>query len=157
MLEVQITPEMVQKAKMKAAHMGTLNNSIRQGDGNVVGFIGEQIAQQVLGATERNSYDYDLILPNGQTVDVKTKQTTVKPRTDYDCSVAAFNTKQKCDYYAFVRVKSDLTTGWYLGAYKKNEYFQNAVSLKKGQIDPSNNFTVKADCYNMKISDLQQI
>ena len=157
MIEIQITPEMVQKAKVKSAQMGALNNSIRQGDGNVVGFIGEQIAQQVLGATERNSYHYDLVLPNGLTVDVKTKQTTVKPRTDYDCSVAAFNTKQKCDYYAFVRVKSDLTTGWYLGSYKKQEYFQNAVALKKGQVDPSNNFTVKADCYNMKISDLQQI
>jgi hypothetical protein len=157
MIEIQITPEMVQKAKVKAAQMGTLNNSIRQGDGNLVGFIGEQIAQQVLGANEQNSYDYDLVLPNGMTVDVKTKQTTVKPRPDYDCSVAAFNTKQKCDYYAFVRVKNDLTTGWYLGSYKKPEYFQNAIALKKGEIDPSNNFTVKADCYNMKISDLQQI
>jgi hypothetical protein len=157
MIEIKITPAMVQKAKTKAAQMGALNNSIRQGDGNLVGFLGEQIAQQVLGATEKNSYHYDLVLPNGQTIDVKTKQTTVKPRVDYDCSVAAFNTKQQCDYYAFVRVKSDLTTGWYLGAYKKSEYFQNAVSLKKGQIDPSNNFTVKADCYNMKISDLQQI
>ena len=157
MIEIQITPEMVQKAKVKAAHMGALNNSIRQGDGNVVGFIGEQIAQQVLGATEKNNFQHDLVLPNGLTVDVKTKQTTVKPRPDYDCSVAAFNTKQQCDYYAFVRVKNDYTVGWYLGAYKKSEYLQNAIALKKGEIDPSNNFTVKADCYNMKISDLQQI
>jgi hypothetical protein len=41
--------------------------------------------------------------------------------------------------------------------YKKDEYYKNAVALKKGEIDPSNNFTVKADCYNIKISDLQQL
>jgi len=36
----------------------------------------------------------------------------------------------------------------------KKKYFKQAVSLKKGDIDESNGFVVKANCYNMKIKDL---
>ena len=36
----------------------------------------------------------------------------------------------------------------------KEEYFNKATFLKKGDIDPSNNYTVKADCYNVPISEL---
>ena len=39
----------------------------------------------------------------------------------------------------------------------KEEYFDKANLLKKGEIDPSNNFTVKADCYNLKISELRKM
>ena len=157
MIEIQVTPAMIAKAQEKSIEMGRLNNSIRAGSGNLVGFIGEQIAQEVLGGKNENTYDYDLVLDNGTTVDVKTKQTGYVPQPDYDCSVAAFNTKQACDYYCFVRVKSDLTKGWYLGVYKKEDYYKNAQFLKAGEYDPSNKFTVKADCYNIKISDLQQL
>ena len=144
MIEVQVTPAMIAKAQEKSIEMGRLNNSIRAGAGNLVGFIGEQIAQQVLGGQNTNTYDYDLVLDNGTKIDVKTKQTGYEPKPEYDCSVAAFNTKQDCDYYCFVRVKNDLTKGWYLGVYKKDDYYRDAVALKKGEIDPTNNFTVKA-------------
>ena len=93
-------------------------------------------------------------MPNGKKVDVKTKQTSVAPLPDYDCSVANFNTKQACDTYAFVRVKNDLTVGWYLGCMDKKEYFEKAVFMKKGDVDASNNYTVRADCYNLKIKQL---
>ena len=42
-----------------------------------------------------------------------------------------------------------------LGWLSHDEYFEKAVSLHKGQIDPSNGYIVKADCYNVKISDLR--
>ena len=89
-----------------------------------------------------------------QTIDVKTKRTTVTPKPDYDCSVAAFNTKQKCDKYVFVRVLNDLTKGWILGEMDKEEYFDNARLMKKGKIDPANGFRVRATCYNVAIQDL---
>jgi len=153
---VIVSEDMKDNAKMKAAEMGTLNNSILKGDGNLIGFIGEELAQKVIGGRIQNSYDYDIILASGKTVDVKTKKTTVTPKDNYDCSVASYNTKQKCDYYCFVRVKDDLSCGWVLGVYDKKDYFKDAVFLKKGQIDPSNNFTVKADCYNIKINQLKK-
>lgn len=154
MIEVAITPTMLVEARDKAAEMGKLRNSITSGAGNIAGFIGEAIAQEVLGGTLMNTYDYDLVLDSGITIDVKTKQTSVKPLSTYDCSIANLNTKQQCDYYAFVRVKNDFTVGWYLGVYSKELYMQDAVFMKKGTVDPSNGYVVKSDCWNLKISKL---
>jgi hypothetical protein len=121
MIEIQITDEIKTIADNKAKEMGRLHNSITKGEGNLSGFIGEAVAQSVLGGELKNTYQYDLVLPSGKTVDVKTKRTTVKPKDYYDCSVAAFNTKQQCDYYCFVRVKEDLSVAWYLGVYDKHQ------------------------------------
>jgi len=156
MIEVVITPEMLVEARDKAVAMGKLHNSIIGGAGNIAGFIGEAIAQQVMGGELTNTYDYDLVLPNGVTVDVKTKQTSVKPLPEYDCSIAALNTKQDCQYYCFVRVKNDFSVGWYLGVYNKQQYMQDAVFMEKGTIDPSNGYVVKSNCYNLKISKLKE-
>lgn len=156
MIEVAITPTMLVEARDKAAEMGKLRNSITSGAGNIAGFIGEAIAQQVLGGKLDNTYDYDLVLDNGTKIDVKTKQTSVKPLDSYDCSIANLNTKQQCDYYAFVRVKNDFTVGWYLGVYEKQQYMLDAVFMKRGTIDPSNGYVVKSDCYNLKINQLKE-
>ena len=155
MIEVAISANMLVEARDKAAEMGRLRNSIINGAGNIAGFIGEAIAQQVLGGELINTYDYDLVLPSGKTIDVKTKQTSVKPLETYECSIAGLNTKQECDYYAFVRVKNDFTVGWYLGVYDKKQYMLDSVFMKKGTVDSSNGYTVKSDCYNLKISSLK--
>ena len=136
MITVDITDDMVVKAKHKTMEMGRLNKSILNGAGTLAGFIGEQVALQVMGGEWSNTYDYDIVLDNGQTVDV--------------------NTKQKCDIYAFVRVKKDLSVAWFLGSKNKAEYFENAVFKKKGDKDGDNNFVVRSDCYNMAITDLDQ-
>jgi len=155
MIEVVISPAMLVEARDKAAEMGQLRNSIIRGAGNIAGFIGEAIAQQVLGGKLCNTYDYDLVLDDGTKVDVKTKQTGYVPLPSYDCSIAALNTKQDCNYYAFVRVKNDFSIGWYLGVYNKDQYMKDAVFMQKGTIDPSNGYTVKSDCYNIKIDQLK--
>ena len=157
MEEILITKDMINKAKAKANQMGKLNNSITKGQGNIAGFLGEEIVLNYLNENDNNSYDYDLVLKDGRKVDVKTKRTTVKPRTNYDCSVAAFNTKQKCDVYIFCRILNDMSRGWILGYKDKKDYFDEARFMKKNQIDPANNFRVKADCYNVAIEDLESI
>jgi len=157
MEEILITKDMINKAKAKANQMGTIKNSITKGQGNIAGFIGEEIVLNYLNEKDNNSYDYDLILKDGRKVDVKTKRTTVKPRTNYDCSVAAFNTKQKCDVYIFCRILNDMSKGWILGYKDKEDYFNEARFMKKNEIDPANNFRVKADCYNVAIEDLESI
>ena len=154
-IEKKISPDMVDKAVSKAIQMGQLNNSITKGKGNISGFLGEEIVKNFLHAEEKNSYDYDIVLPNKKTIDVKTKRTTVKPKKFYECSIAAYNIKQKCDCYIFCRILNDMSKGWVLGYMEKEEYFNKATLLKKGQVDPSNNFTVKADCYNLPISKLR--
>jgi hypothetical protein len=156
MIEIIITPTMLIEARDKGAEMGRLRNSITSGAGNIAGFIGEAIAQQVMGGVLANTYDYDLILCNGKTVDVKTKQTSVKPLSTYECSIAALNTKQDCDYYAFIRVKNDFTVGYFLGVYEKQQYMLDAKYLTRGTIDPSNSYVVKSDCYNLPIHQLKE-
>lgn len=157
MKEIAITLDMIDTARTKSAEMGSLNNSILRGKGNIAGFIGEQIALHCLGGEWQNTYEYDILMSDGKKIDVKTKQTSVTPLPEYDCSIAKYNTKQKCDSYAFVRVKKDLTVGWYLGMITKDSYFKKARFLKKGTVDPSNNYKVQADCYNIKIKDLEGV
>lgn len=154
MIEINIDGPMLLEARDKAAAMGRLHNSFTNGGGNIAGFLGEAIAQKVLGGVLDNTYDYDLVMADGTKVDVKTKTTSVAPLLTYECSVAALNTSQDCDFYCFVRVKKDLTVGWFLGLYSKKDYVQDAVFLKKGTIDPSNGYSVKSDCWNLPIHRL---
>lgn len=159
-IEVPISHEMRVEAWRKSEEMGKLKNSILQGMGNETGFLGEEVLKKYAGDKVKlegdNTYNYDIIL-NGKKVDVKSKLTAVKPKSDYDCSVAAYNTSQLCDLYIFVRIHDLLESGWILGYLPKEEYYKKARFLKKGEIDPTNNFTVKADCYNVKIYDLMDI
>ena len=153
--EKSISTDMINKAREKSLKMGQLNKSITKGDGNLSGFLGEELVKLLLRAEEKNTYNYDLVLPNKKTIDVKTKRTTVKPKEFYECSIAAYNVKQQCDYYVFCRILSNLSKGWVLGYMAKADYFDRATLLRKGEVDSSNNFTVKADCYNLPIKKLK--
>lgn len=160
-IEVEITDVMINHARRKAKEMGQLQNSITMGMGNLVGFIGEEVATYVLkqhnsNVKHINTYDYD-ILVGDMRVDVKTKSTSVAPLPHYSNSVASFNTSQKCDVYAFVRVKKDLTTSWWCGVIEKDLFFKEAVFMKKGSMDDDNKYVVKADCYNLPISQLREM
>lgn len=155
MIEMKITKAMKERAAKKAQEMGSLNNSITKGEGNLAGFIGEEIANKLIKGKIKNTYDYDIV--SDYTYDVKTKRCTSAPKPYYECSVAAYNIKQRCDRYVFVRVEciDDVCTrAWILGWIDKKEYFDKADRLVKGQVDPRNNFTVKADCFNLRIDQL---
>lgn len=158
MIEIDITEEMVNNAVERANDIGHLNNSITAGQGNLAAIIGEDIVKDYIGGKIDNTYDYDVV-KDDILYDVKTKRCTSKPRDYYECSVAAFNTKQKCHKYIFVRVlytNNEYTKAWILGEYDKEQYFKDAKFLKKGQIDGDNGFRVKADCYNIAISELKK-
>lgn len=160
-IEVPVSARLRNIAYSKADEMGKLNNSILQGKGNETGFIGEEVVKKWLvdndaSLEDGNTYQYDFIC-NGKKCEVKTKLTTVTPKSHYDCSVANFNPNQKCDIYIFCRVHEFWEKAWILGYMSPQEYYKEAVFLKKGDIDPSNNFIVKADCYNVKITTLHDI
>jgi hypothetical protein len=157
MIPVKITDDMFLKAREKNSEMGLLRNSIIKGNGSIAGFLGEQIVLEVLGGEWVNTYEYDIVLENGLKVEVKTKQTTVTPKPDYSCSISNFNTHQQCDIYAFTRVMKDYSMGWYLGYCTPAEYFDKANFVKKGDFDPSNNWTSHADCYNLPIQELNNV
>jgi len=158
MIKVDITQVMRDKADEMSKEMGVLKGSFTGGRGNIYGFLGELSFLEVLEDAEHtNTYDYDITLKNGKTLDVKTKKTTVVPLPSYECSVGSYNTKQSCDMYGFVRVHKDCQTAWILGVMDKEEFFTEATHYNKGDFDPSNNYTVKSSCYSIAIEDLNTI
>tara|TARA_R110000765_G_scaffold365901_1_gene456034 strand:- start:116 stop:622 length:507 start_codon:yes stop_codon:yes gene_type:complete len=162
MKHIKITEKDIEKAKQMSIDMGRLNNSITKGKGNIVGFLGELLVANYLGIKLNNTYDYDMIFNNTK-IDVKSKRVTSPPKEHYECSVAALNTKQECDVYVFTRIlpkkfsSSNYSEGWLLGYMDKKDYLTKATFLKKGDVDPSNNWKVKTDCYNLPINKLNSI
>lgn len=157
-LEVQVLPEWVKKAKRKSNEMGVLHHSITKGDGNVAGFVGEIVVHEIIGGIHKPTYQYDIIKDNIK-YDVKTKRCTSPPLPEYECSIASFNPNQDCDYYIFTRVLENYKYCWVLGYMAKKDYFDNARFCKRGQIDEKSNlgWTFKADCYNVEITKLKDI
>lgn len=155
MIEVVPTREQIIEARREAGNLGPIAGSILGGQGNVIGFLGEIIVRDLTGYKQVNTADYDLFMEQGgRRIDVKTKRCKSQPQPYYDCSVAAHGTKQDCDDYVFVRVHNNLSRAWILGTIPKVEYFNRAKRYQKGDLDESNGYVVKADCYNLKISEL---
>lgn len=157
MIEVTITDEMLDIAKEKADKLGQLKNSITRGEGNVAGFLGELAVLSVMGGELKGTRDYDIVFDNDVKADVKTKRCTSPPQEHFDCSISDYNTTQKCDRYIFVRVLKDYKKAWILGWYPKEEYYTEATFIQQGQLDRSNNWRAKCDCWNMPISNLKKI
>jgi hypothetical protein len=153
-IEVDITPAMVAEAERLAAELPVLNHSIREGEGTVYGFLGEVVFRKGVGGRQANTYDYDIVMKSGVTVDVKTKMVRSMPRPHYECSVTAGHTGQDCDVYAFVRVLEDMTCGWYCGVIAKAAFFEQARLVRAGEQDGDNGWIATVDCYNLPISDL---
>lgn len=164
---------MILRALRKAKKLGALNNSITDGAGNTAGYLGEEslsnyIGSEIISNNEgKSKYSHDLLF-NGIHIEVKTKRRIVKPRIDYDVSVAETSIHQKPDIYAFVsieclslekdeygkRVYTGIKDIWLCGFISYDDFFNKSKYLKKGQIDFSNNFTVKANCFNLPIGSL---
>lgn len=156
MIEVTITDKMKETAKRKAEEMGELKNSMTGVSGNYIGFLGEEVAALVLDAKIENTYDYDMKVGK-RTIDVKTKNSKLRPKPEYDCSIPAFNPHQKCDYYCFVRVNPDENKAYYLGVIKKEEFWSKAKFHKKNSKNkPGDWWRYKTDTYTVPISALKK-
>lgn len=155
---IKITKEQIDRAK-KLYPFNELKGSIAKGKSNIYGALGEIIIYDIsnkngLNVDFNSNYDYDLIIENYK-VDVKTKRTTVIPKPNYLCSISAFNTRQKCDFYFFLRINENLKDCYLLGYKKKIDFFNEAEFNKKGSLDV-NGWAFKDDCYNLKIEMLNK-
>ena len=72
-------------------------------------------------------------------------------------AIAETSLHQNCDAYIFVTILNDFSLAWIVGKKKQKEYFKIARKMVKGQLDPANNFTVRANCYNLRINELDKI
>ena len=157
MIEITPTEAQIKEARLSAGSTVGLQGSISRGAGSVAGALGEIIVRDYLNYRQANTAHYDLYTDQGIRIDVKTKHCKSIPHPSYDCSIAAHGTKQDCDEYIFVRTLVSLQKMWILGRIPKDEYYKKAVRHKKGEVDESNGFTFKADCYNLPISELWKI
>ena len=167
-VEVKVTDEILERAQVMADRMGAIKNSIRKGQGNLAGFIGELIVEYYIGDVQLHSTkDHDMWLfplsNDPLSVDVKTKQRTVKPRGEYTCHIAATSEHQRCDIYIFCQVNlKPKLRAWILGWMTKKDFMKKSVALKKGQslkdVGYNNDdFKQKADGNVLLISDLRDI
>lgn len=133
-----------------------LKNSIRHGEGTLIGKLGEQVIATYLGIEMPiDTYNYDMVYKEKK-IEVKTKETSVSfVHPSFECSISNYNPNQKCDYYAFLRIFTDHSKAWVCGFISKKDFFKKATLHKKGEIDNSNNFTFKCDCYNLPYSELE--
>jgi hypothetical protein len=157
MEEINITNAMLLRARSRAAKMPKLKNSIRHQRGKLVGLLGEEIVKKFFNVPVKQDeagYEFDIVSPDGLRLEVKTKERSVVPKLNYECSVARYNDKQDCDLYVFVSVLNDYSKGWVCGWLSPKSFKKKSTKFKKGDKDPSNNFTFRADCRNIKISDL---
>jgi len=172
MIKLDFNQSMIDEAVKKAEELGSINNSITSGRGNLAGYLAEIALTKYLGCKNiscdkgRDKYDYDLI-KDGRKIDVKTKRRTVDPKPFFEVSIAGTSKHQKTDTYAFISITFKEKRGmgskaqyygvesiWLCGFMSKEDYFDKAIFWKKGAVDPSNGFKVHADMYNMPISSL---
>ena len=159
MVEIIISQEQKERAR-ELYDFDELNNSISKGWSNKFGAIGEVITADYFKERKRSvdtnsTYDFDLIV-DGHKIDVKSKQTNVKPQPHYLATVANFNTTQQCNFYLFTRILKDLSKGWLLGYINPVKFYELADFVNKGDLDV-NGWVFKADCYNLQIKDLNPL
>tara|TARA_B100000745_G_scaffold239653_1_gene162322 strand:+ start:2092 stop:2622 length:531 start_codon:yes stop_codon:yes gene_type:complete len=165
-IKVNISKEMIEIAQLHAEEVKEKKkvdpHSIRKGGGTVAGSLGELIVGLVYKDWDwNNSYDYDFTC-NGISIDVKTKDRTIRPQLSFDASVSAYNTKQNCDLYMFVSITRDKETnqyihGYIMGAIPKVDYFEKSKFWREGEIDTSNDWRASCDCYNIQYKELEHI
>jgi penicillin-binding protein-related factor A (putative recombinase) len=156
MKTIKILKEQIERAK-SLYEFTNLKGSITKGKSNIYGALGEIIIYDIYKNKGYNvdfnsTYDYDLII-QGYKIDVKTKRTTVNPKPNYFCSISAFNIKQNCDYYFFLRIHENFNYCYLLGYKEKIDFFNKASFNKKGSLD-TNGWSFKDDCYNVRIDEL---
>jgi len=149
-----ISSKMLSEACEMASKMGALRGSLLRGKGNVSGFVGEIAVRDILRAEQKNTYDYDLVLDDGSTVDVKTQAVNSVPRDYYECNLNQHSVKQNCNYFAFVRVLSNMSKGWYLGKISKENFLAKAKFNRSGSMAESGNFIFKLNTYTLRIKDI---
>lgn len=180
--KVTLTEEMKAEAQQMADAMGDgkgRRGSILQGGGDFVGCLGEVAFKQILilkrdlslwelEIEHKPNAHYDLNV-NEVKIDVKTKWAKGVPGKLWEGSVAmgredTSQLPQNVDAFAFMRigyypehtvdgVKTPGPVGWFIGWLPKAVFYDKAVPIKKGEVDPrssnNNQFKSHKDQWNI--------
>ena len=146
-------------------------NSHRKEQANQVGVLGEIVTELWLNHLKISfedvksiKHDY-LIKPVNKTLEIKTKDRTVIPIDDFECSVPLYNhSYQIPDYYLFISLLRDryyvgenirrFKKAYILGVSNQKLLHELGIVWKEGQTDPSNGTKFWTDCISLKIHQL---
>ena len=143
MIEIVITPDIIDYASGKLEHVNTRDNLGLSKFGSerkriLIGYIGERIVMKYLDLKhDEDHYHYDLLSDKGKRLEVKTVTCKFKPKPHYWCTVNSHDLsgvyKQKADYYIFLRILNDFSKGWILGWICCKEFFKKGEFIQKGK------------------------
>lgn len=139
-------------------------DSILDGEGALVGLLGEKIAARYLFMTRVNgegtppSYHFDLKDSSDRTYEVKTKRRNYPCRPHYFCSVPDANATQRTSFYLFASLlwpQSEPRPRLFtiLGYTSPQRFKQQCYFSRRGDVDPTSppnhTFRFRADCWNI--------
>jgi hypothetical protein len=169
--KILLTDEIRGAALARAKSLPVFEGSHRKLQANIVGCIGEIVFEQflkrnhVLFEDHRESTQRDYMISAKISLEVKTKDRTVKPAAKFDNSVPAYNHEhQRPDYYYFVSLlrardadESDVrrfTAAFLLGGIDLLTLDREGTRWAAGQIDPSNGTKFWTACINVGMEKL---
>ena len=144
MIKLQITESQIERAK-KLFSFNKLKNSLRNGEGNLLGAIGEIVAfdyyqEQDKLVIHSGDFNFDLLI-DGSKIEVKTMEVNATPKEYHECNVSLYNAEQQCDYYLFLNVDSNHSTA-YIKGYVSKQRFKKIRQLRlKGEKNGSFEYT----------------
>lgn len=169
--ELELGPALLSEATSRAANLPIFENSHRAAAANLVGCIGEIAFEKLLewagipfeARLDQTTEDY--ALRNGLTIDVKTKDRTVRPKSDYDNSVPLYNhSHQRPDFFFFVSLLRDksappanasrFTHAFMVGGMSYEGMQTEGTVWRAGETDQRNGTKFWTDCLNVSMSQL---
>jgi hypothetical protein len=144
MIKLQITESQIERAK-KLFSFNKLKNSLRNGEGNLLGAIGEIVAFDYYQGQDKlvihsGDFNFDLLI-DGSKIEVKTMEVNATPKEYHECNVSLYNAEQDCDYYLFLNVDSNHSTA-YIKGYVSKQRFKKIRQLRlKGEKNGSFEYT----------------
>lgn len=161
MIVIHPTALQRKQAKQEAKDMGVLHGSLTKGRCNAIGMMGEILVHELIGGTRVGeiNYDYDIVTKNKFTVDVKTTKASAVPEPHYVARVYGSEAKKekltnKCDAYYFVRCNEQLTLATIVGWLPSVVFFDTAIFLPRGNVDPSDGKLSFSDEFTIPITEL---
>ena len=168
--EIAIAESHLSLARQILSTMPIRGGSHRGLAANQVGVLGEIIAREQLQVRGIEpslifSTSHDFEINSGKRIEVKTKDRTVKPREDYECSVPLYNhSHQNVDYYIFVSLLRDVNRidldlerfqcAYVVGVCNQKMLADHGVTRENGETDTRNGTTFWTSCRNIYIRDL---
>ena len=164
MIEIEITEDMVKDAtKHVLDHKDVVSKiGVHSPKFKIMGALGEEVfAKAFPNCVRSNTHDFDFITPDGRTVDVKTTSSKSMPPEFFETGTNAYNTTQRCHYYAFVYIERDFdkkltSKGWIAGTILKEKFYKLANYRTTEELEKQTGSKFNDPMYRLAIGKIKE-